>query len=64
MELDAAIWGRRMCRSFVDEPVSAETLERALELATHAPSAGNTQGWAFLVLNGESRDTFWRHAAD
>ena len=42
-----------MCRSFLDRPVDRAPLERALTLATHAPSAGNTQGWAFMVLEGE-----------
>jgi nitroreductase len=48
-----------MCRSFLDRPVGREPLERALELATHAPSAGNTQGWAFMVLEGEDTARFW-----
>ena len=39
-------------------------LERALALATHAPSAGNTQGWAFIVLEGEDTARFWQHEAD
>ena len=53
-----------MCRSFLDHPVSDEILERALALATQAPSAGNTQGWAFVVLEGAQTKDFWRHTAD
>jgi nitroreductase len=53
-----------MCRSFLDRPVGREPLERALALATHAPSAGNTQGWAFVVLEGEQTATFWDYQAD
>ncbi len=53
-----------MCRNFIDHPVSDEILERALALATHAPSAGNTQGWAFVVLEGAQTQDFWPHVAD
>jgi nitroreductase len=53
-----------MCRSFLDRAVDPETLERAFELATHAPSAGNTQGWAFVVLEGEKTAQFWQDAAE
>lgn len=53
-----------MCRSFLPQPVDAESLERALALATQAPSAGNTQGWAFVVLEGRRTTTFWEYQAD
>ncbi|MGH9105704.1 MAG: nitroreductase family protein [Acidimicrobiales bacterium] len=64
MELDVVVSRRRMCRSFLDRPVGAEVLERALMLATRAPSAGNTQGWAFVVLEGRQTKRFWEHATD
>jgi nitroreductase len=53
-----------MCRSFLERPVDPEALERALSLATRAPSAGNTQGWAFIVLEGDQTTEFWQHAAE
>jgi nitroreductase len=53
-----------MCRSFLQRPVDRETLERALALAAHAPSAGNTQGWAFVVLEGDETKAFWQHEAE
>jgi nitroreductase len=53
-----------MCRSFLERPVDPGVLERALELATRAPSAGNTQGWAFVVLEGRDTATFWEHEAE
>ena len=53
-----------MCRSFLPDPVDEVALRRALALATRAPSAGNTQGWAFVVLEGPDTMRFWRHAAD
>lgn len=41
-------------------PVPAEIRERLLEHAIRAPSAGFSQGWAFLVLETpEERDRFW-----
>jgi nitroreductase len=53
-----------MCRTFLDRPVPAEKLDRALALAARAPSAGNTQGFAFVVLEGEQVGGFWEHTAD
>ncbi len=53
-----------MCRSFIDLPVDREVLDRALALATRAPSAGNTQGWAFVVLEGDETAQFWAYQAE
>jgi nitroreductase len=64
LELESVIARRRMCRNFLSRPVDPEALERALACATHAPSAGNTQGWAFVVLEGRETATFWEHEAD
>ncbi len=40
-----------MVRSYTEEPVSPEVVDRALAHAVRAPSAGFTQGWGFLVLD-------------
>lgn len=64
VELDGVISRRRMCRSFLERPVDRAALDRALAMATHAPSAGNTQGWAFVVLEGAGTATFWEYEAD
>jgi nitroreductase len=64
LELEAVIAKRHMCRSFLDRPVDRAPLERALTLATQAPSAGNTQGWAFMVLEGEQTAKFWSYQAE
>lgn len=53
-----------MCRSFLPRPVPWDRLRRAFSLAMSAPSAGNTQGWAFVVVEGEHTKAFWRLAAD
>ena len=42
-------------RSFTDEPVAREALERALDSARFAPSGGNRQGWRVVVVT--DRDT-------
>lgn len=41
---------RRMVRHFSSEPVDPEAIKRILDLARHAPSAGFTQGQAFVVV--------------
>ncbi|HEV8628317.1 MAG TPA: nitroreductase family protein [Acidimicrobiia bacterium] len=60
MELGEAIRRRRMVRSFEERPVPPEALERILDHARRAPSAGHTQGFAFLALVGrEQVGRFW-----
>jgi nitroreductase len=60
MELGEAIRRRRMVRNFEDRPVPPDALARILDHARRAPSAGNTQGSAFLVLEGpEEVGRFW-----
>ncbi|HVW33057.1 MAG TPA: nitroreductase family protein, partial [Acidimicrobiia bacterium] len=60
MELSEAIRRRRMVRNFEDRPVPREVLDRILDAARRAPSAGHTQGFAFLVLEGpEQTGRFW-----
>ena len=40
-----------MVRHFAGEPIPAETLDLILELAQHAPSAGFSQGSAYVVVS-------------
>ncbi|MFN6122307.1 MAG: nitroreductase family protein [Actinomycetes bacterium] len=61
-ELDAVVRRRRMCRSFRPDPVAPELVDHLVDLASRAPSAGKTQGWHLVVLEGEATDRFWRHA--
>ena len=51
MEFQDVVDRRRMVRNYADRPVDPEVVERALRNATRAPSAGFSQGWAFLVLD-------------
>lgn len=49
-----------MVRSFEDRPIASETLARVLRNAQRAPSAGFSQGQAFLVLEGrEQTERYW-----
>lgn len=50
MELSEVVRKRRMVRHFTDEPVAPEVIDRMLDLARHAPSAGFTQGQSFIVV--------------
>ena len=60
MELSEAVRRRRMVRSFQDRPLAPGTVDRLIELGTHAPSAGFTQGWAFVVLEGHDQTArYW-----
>jgi nitroreductase len=61
MEFADVVRRRRMVRDYdPDRPVPPEVRERLLEHAIRAPSAGFSQGWAFLVLESpEERARFW-----
>ncbi|GIF52719.1 nitroreductase [Asanoa ferruginea] len=61
MEFGEVVRKRRMVRNYdPDRPVPAEVVDRLLGHATHAPSAGFSQGWGFLVLDElADRDAFW-----
>lgn len=50
MEFNDVVRKRRMVRHFTTEPVPNETIERILDAARHAPSAGYTQGQSFVVV--------------
>jgi nitroreductase len=64
MEFRDVVRRRRMVRNYdPDRPVPPELVERLLEHATRAPSAGFSQGWGFLVLESpEDRERFWAAA--
>lgn len=44
------IKSRRSIRSFLEKPIPPEVLSSLLEAARWAPSGGNNQPWAFVVL--------------
>ncbi len=53
MEFEKVVRKRRMARNFQRDPVRREAIDKLLELALHAPSAGFSQGWSFIVVTGE-----------
>lgn len=55
MELTDVIAARHSVRAYTDEPVSRETLEQLLQVAVQAPTAMNTQSWAFGVIQGADK---------
>jgi nitroreductase len=65
MDFQDVVRRRRMVRSYTTEPVDPAIVDRALANATRAPSAGFSQGWAFLVLDTpEDVRRYWAATAD
>jgi nitroreductase len=60
MEFDEVIRKRRMVRAFTAEPVDPAVVQRLLTAANRAPSAGFSQGYALLTLEGPGQlSPFW-----
>ncbi|TWF76152.1 nitroreductase [Pseudonocardia hierapolitana] len=66
VEFAEVVRRRRMIRDYdPDRPVPPQVRERLLEHAIRAPSAGFSQGWAFLVLESpDERARFWAATVD
>jgi nitroreductase len=58
MDLSELIRRRRMVHQFEATPVPADVLDRILESALHAPSAGFSQGLGLVVLD-DPADLVW-----
>jgi len=48
-----------MTRSFSTRPLGDGVLDELVRLAARAPSAGKTQGWHLLALEGDDTARFW-----
>ena len=61
MEFQEVVRRRRMVRNYdPSRPIPPAVVDRLLANALRAPSAGFSQGWAFLVLSTpEDRERFW-----
>ncbi len=60
MDFQDVVRRRKMVRNFTAEPIAADVIERIVANAQRAPSAGFSQGWAFLVLNGtDETERYW-----
>jgi nitroreductase len=60
MEFHDVLERRRMVRDFTDEPVAPDLVRQVMANATRGPSAGFSQGYAFVVLTEPAqRRLFW-----
>ena len=59
MQFADCVRSRKMVRAFRKAPVDSKLLDRIVDLASRAPSAGKTQGWQLLVLRDEQTAKFW-----
>jgi len=50
MDVSDAIKGRRSIRAFKNQDVPAEIVEKLIDAARCAPSAGNIQPWEFIIV--------------
>jgi nitroreductase len=61
----AVVKRRAMVRAYKSDPVPEEKIQRLLEYAVRAPSAGNLQPWEFIVVkNPETRAKLAKAAFD
>lgn len=59
-DLAAVVRSRRMTRAFDDtRSVPRQLLDEIVDLGSRAPSAGKTQGWHLVVLEGAETARFW-----
>jgi nitroreductase len=58
-EFAEVVRSRRMTRAFDDRQVAPSVLDDLVDLASRAPSAGKTQGWHLVVLEGADTAQFW-----
>jgi nitroreductase len=58
MNVTEAVNRRKSVRAFLPDPISNETIEELLTMASRAPSGGNVQPWRIYVVNGESMTRF------
>jgi nitroreductase len=65
MEFQDVVRRRRMVRRYASRPVDPAAVDRMLSNAVRAPSAGFSQGWAFLLLDTpEDLTRFWAATSD
>lgn len=64
MDFQEVVRHRRMVRRFTSEAVPQQSLDRILANAVRGPSAGFSQGQAFLVLAGSDLTEFWKVAGE
>lgn len=65
-ETERSIYTRRSCRVYKPDPVPKEIIERILEAGRFAPTAGNCQGYKFVVVTDRAlldqiSDATWKY---
>ena len=58
-DLRRLVASRRMVRAFEPTPIDRALLTQLVDTASRSPSAGKTQGWSLVVLEGASTEIFW-----
>ena len=48
-----------MVRAFAPDPIEPALIDSLVDLASRAPSAGKSQGWHLVVLEGADTRRFW-----
>ena len=65
MDLHEAVRRRAMVRSFATDPVDPAVLDSTLQAALRAPSAGNTAGTSWVILEGAAETAlYWESTTD
>jgi nitroreductase len=65
MDLHEAIRHRAMVRSFAIDPVDPVVLQTIMQAALRAPSAGNTAGTSWVILEGPAETSlYWQATTD
>lgn len=59
MEFEDVVRARKMVRNYRPDPVAPALIDELLTLASKGPSAGNTWGTHFVVLEGEQTQRYW-----
>lgn len=59
MDFEELVRRRKMTRSFSDLSVDPSLLRHVLDQARRVPSAGNSQGFDFVVLEGAETSDYW-----
>ena len=60
MQFQEVVRKRKMVRSFQDRPLPKAVVDRIVANVQRAPSAGFSQGWGFLVLEGKDETArYW-----
>ena len=59
MDFDDLVRRRKMTRSFSDLLIEPSLLRHVLDQARRVPSAGNSQGFDFVVLQGAETSRYW-----